>query len=95
MIILYLLHILISNTSELEKARMASFVIGPFILFGQYQVVFFFLTFISFFVKLNVTAYEFLSRSYLGLSAFAIILIISGVVMFCLGDKQRDRTTLT
>lgn len=79
------------HTSELYKAGVIAFVIGLFIFFGHSHIIAFFLIIISGFTTINPSAFEIVSRFWLGLSAFGMILIISGVVMFYLGKRQRDK----
>ena len=82
-----------NHTSELYKAGIISFVIGLFVFFGHSHIVGFFLTITYSFVSPSQTAFEIISNLWLGLSAFGMILIISGVVMFYLGKREGQLKT--
>lgn len=73
---------------------MVAFVIGLFMLFGDYYLVSFFLAIASA-ASTNGLNLELFSSSYLGMRVVAIILIISGAVMFYLGRKERNAQPAT
>jgi hypothetical protein len=86
-----LLHTPTILPSNLYKAGMAIFVTGLLILFGQAYSFAFSTAILSIFMPPDVIGYyDNHAVFYFSLNAAAIILIITGVMMFYRGRKERN-----
>lgn len=73
-------------TINLYKAGLVAFVVGLVLLFGYSYLITFFIVIASR-GGLNL---DFVYNSYFGVNLAAIVLIISGVVIFYKGRKERN-----